>query len=156
MKDPLIPVLLQSVTMYLAPKSGRNFVDATLGFGGHAEAILKLSAPNGRLIGIDQDIDALAYATKRLKPYSERFSAYHGNFTEIENCPLNSFFTGDFSRLCARPSPASFVCFKSSSPLACILIFTTRWSFLLLVFFTKPARCIRDNCAEALCCCRKV
>ena len=83
MEDPHTPVLLHEVISYLSPSNGKNYIDATLGFGGHSEAILKLTSPNGKLIGIDQDIEALEYSVKRLEAYGERFIPYHGNYTEI-------------------------------------------------------------------------
>jgi 16S rRNA (cytosine1402-N4)-methyltransferase len=83
MKSPHIPVLLQEVIHYLVPTSGKNFVDATLGFGGHSEEILKRIGPDGKLVGIDQDEAALDYATARLQPFGDRFTGYLGNYTEI-------------------------------------------------------------------------
>jgi len=83
MTNPHIPVLLQEVIHYLAPKSNQNFVDATLGFGGHSGEILKLTGPHGRLVGIDQDQTALEYAEKHLQAYHGRFTSYLGNYTEI-------------------------------------------------------------------------
>ncbi len=83
MKSPHIPVLLQEVIHGLAPTSGKNYIDATLGFGGHSEKILELTGPDGRLIGIDQDTTALDYAAQRLQPFGERFMPYLGNYTEI-------------------------------------------------------------------------
>src|SRR3989344_1081076 len=50
------PVLLQEVVHYLDPQPNENFVDATFGGGGHAAEILKRTAPNGRLLGIDLDL----------------------------------------------------------------------------------------------------
>ncbi len=83
MNSPHIPVLLQEVIHGLRPTSDKNFIDATLGFGGHSEKILELTGPDGRLIGIDQDATALDYAAKRLQPFGERFMPYLGNYTEI-------------------------------------------------------------------------
>jgi 16S rRNA (cytosine1402-N4)-methyltransferase len=85
MKDKHIPVLLQEVIQYLNPKPGQNYIDATLGFGGHSEAILKKTSPGGRLLGIDQDDEALNSASERLAGFGERFSSKHGNFSELSN-----------------------------------------------------------------------
>ncbi|MDD5693025.1 MAG: 16S rRNA (cytosine(1402)-N(4))-methyltransferase RsmH [Patescibacteria group bacterium] len=76
------PVLLHEVIDLLAPKKNQNFVDATCGFGGHTEAILKLTGPKGIVIGIDQDEEALKSATERLKPFGERFKPHFGNFSQ--------------------------------------------------------------------------
>jgi len=78
-----IPVLQQEVIKTLAPHPNENFIDATLGFGGHAKLILKKTAPYGRLLGIDQDSVALEEAKKRLSDFGERFQFYHGNFKDL-------------------------------------------------------------------------
>ncbi len=64
---------------------GGLYVDGTLGGGGHAEEILKASGPNGRLIGIDRDSDAIGAARVRLKPYGDRVSIVRASFTEIRS-----------------------------------------------------------------------
>jgi 16S rRNA (cytosine1402-N4)-methyltransferase len=75
-------VLLRE-TLRTIDAAGRALVvDATLGLGGHTEAILEAS-PNVIVIGIDQDEAALAIAGKRLARFGERFRAIHGNFSEI-------------------------------------------------------------------------
>jgi len=73
MEIPHIPVLLnETVEIYKKhmPKKG-YFVDCTLGFGGHSEAILQ-NFPDIKLIGIDQDKEAMQFAKKRLSKYSDR------------------------------------------------------------------------------------
>lgn len=75
-------VLLAEAVELLAPEYGGVFVDATLGLGGHTEAILNAS-PNAKVIGIDQDTEAIAYAKKRLEKFGARFEVYHANFSEI-------------------------------------------------------------------------
>ncbi len=69
---PHIPVLYQSVMEALRPRPGGWYVDATVGAGGHAEGILRASAPHGRLLGLDVDPQALALAQARLAPFGER------------------------------------------------------------------------------------
>jgi 16S rRNA (cytosine1402-N4)-methyltransferase len=64
-------------------KRGGLLVDATLGDGGHAEALL-LCREDVRVIGIDQDEESLRSATRRLEPFSDRFRAVHGNFREMK------------------------------------------------------------------------
>jgi 16S rRNA (cytosine1402-N4)-methyltransferase len=59
-----IPVLLNEVIQYLQPQPGGVFVDATLGGGGHAKEILSKISPQGKLIGIDQDSEAIKFARK--------------------------------------------------------------------------------------------
>jgi len=67
----------------LAPRSGGRYLDATLGGGGHALAILAASSPDGRLLGIDADPAALAAAGARLAMYAERATLVHGNFRDL-------------------------------------------------------------------------
>jgi 16S rRNA (cytosine1402-N4)-methyltransferase len=77
-----VPVLLREVTTLLHPERGGIFVDATLGLGGHAEALLA-AAPSVRIVGIDTDPDALAEAGARLAPYGERLVLVPGRYEEI-------------------------------------------------------------------------
>lgn len=77
-------VLLRETIELLDLGRGGIFVDATLGLGGHSEAILEANE-NMRVIGIDQDTEAIDYAKKRLTKFGERFSVYHANFSEIED-----------------------------------------------------------------------
>lgn len=60
------PVLLREVMTALAPRPGETFVDATVGRGGHAEAILRQVLPGGRLLGLDRDAENLAFSAVRL------------------------------------------------------------------------------------------
>ncbi len=80
---PHIPVLLVEVLQALQPEPGKTYVDATLGAGGHAEAILQAIQPTGLLLGIDQDPTALALGSKRLSPFGANFQPLKGNFSEI-------------------------------------------------------------------------
>ncbi|WP_201353009.1 16S rRNA (cytosine(1402)-N(4))-methyltransferase RsmH [Hydrogenimonas urashimensis] len=82
-KIPHVPVLLEEVLRCFEamPREG-FFIDCTLGYGGHSEAILE-KFPKIRLIGIDRDPEAIAYATKRLAPFKERFEAKQGRFSDL-------------------------------------------------------------------------
>jgi len=77
------PVMVGEVLEYLKPEGKKVIVDATLGGGGHAEAILK-AFPKVKVIGIDRDEEAIERAIKRLKPYEDRVSIYHGAFSQID------------------------------------------------------------------------
>jgi 16S rRNA (cytosine1402-N4)-methyltransferase len=77
---PHQPVLYQEVLDALAPVSGRDYLDGTLGAGGHAEGILIASAPRGRLLGLDLDPEALAIARQRLLVYADRVSLHQASF----------------------------------------------------------------------------
>jgi 16S rRNA (cytosine1402-N4)-methyltransferase len=78
-----VPVLLPEVLESLEPERGGFFVDATLGAGGHAEAMLE-RGPGVRLLGIDQDPDALVLAQKRLARFGDRVEVVVGNFAELD------------------------------------------------------------------------
>ncbi len=75
-------VLLDECIEYLNIKPDGIYVDGTLGLGGHSEGILR-HLTSGRLIGIDRDENAIAYASERLKPFGDRFTPYKANFAEI-------------------------------------------------------------------------
>jgi 16S rRNA (cytosine1402-N4)-methyltransferase len=74
-------VLLRETLAYLAPRPG-FFLDATLGDGGHAEAIL-LAHEGVRLLANDRDLDALAGARARLARFGDRVTFAHGTFREL-------------------------------------------------------------------------
>lgn len=69
---PHRPVLYHQVLEALAPVSDSDYLDGTLGAGGHAEGILQASAPRGRLLGLDLDPEALAIARQRLFIFGDR------------------------------------------------------------------------------------
>jgi 16S rRNA (cytosine1402-N4)-methyltransferase len=79
-----IPVLEAEVLAYLAPRPGGVYCDGTLGGGGHARRVLEQSAPDGRLIGIDRDRQALAAAGARLAELGDRVTLLHGTFGHID------------------------------------------------------------------------
>jgi 16S rRNA (cytosine1402-N4)-methyltransferase len=80
--SPHRPVLLFESVGLLAPERGGLFVDATLGLGGHSEALLNAS-PAVRVVGIDRDREALRLASERLAPFGERFRPVHANHSDI-------------------------------------------------------------------------
>ena len=75
-----IPALLRESIDGLAVQPDGNYVDATFGGGGHSRAILQCLGPGGRLLGMDQDMDAWE---NRLD--DERFTFVHGNFAYLKN-----------------------------------------------------------------------
>jgi 16S rRNA (cytosine1402-N4)-methyltransferase len=83
-----VPVLLDRVVALLAPALDRGdgtatvMVDATLGLGGHTEAVLSRFGST-RVVGIDRDPEALAHAGARLEPFGERFTAVQAVYDEL-------------------------------------------------------------------------
>jgi 16S rRNA (cytosine1402-N4)-methyltransferase len=75
-----IPVLLDEVIHFLNPQSGGRFIDATAGAAGHTRAILERTAPDGKLLAIDQDESALAIARTDLASFGSRVVCVHSNF----------------------------------------------------------------------------
>ena len=86
-------VLLDETIDSLNIKPDGIYVDGTLGGGGHSLEICKRLSDKGRLIGIDQDLDAIAAATERLKDYKDRVTIVHSNYQDIDavlkNCSVS-------------------------------------------------------------------
>jgi len=78
-----IPVMVEEVMAFLRCEPGHTYVDATLGGGGHASEILKRSAPDGMLIGVDWDEDSLSEAKKALLPFGDRVKIFRENFVYL-------------------------------------------------------------------------
>jgi 16S rRNA (cytosine1402-N4)-methyltransferase len=70
--SPHLPVLYQEIIHALRPREGSFYVDCTLGAGGHAAGILQASSPDGRLLGLDVDPDAIILAGQRLAGFGPR------------------------------------------------------------------------------------
>ena len=84
-RDIHVPVLLERCLELLAPaldRPGALHVDATLGLGGHAEAVL-LAHPRVRLLGLDRDTQALRLAGERLAPFADRTRLVHAVYDEL-------------------------------------------------------------------------
>ena len=79
-----ISVLLNETIDSLSVKPDGVYADGTLGGGGHSLEILKRLSPNGKLIGIDRDTEALEAAKKRLSSF-DNVSFVHSNFSDIKN-----------------------------------------------------------------------
>lgn len=79
-----VTVLLQEAVAALQVKPGGVYLDGTLGGGGHTEAILRQSGPDGVVYGIDRDRDALRAAGERLAAFGERLKPLHGNFHDAK------------------------------------------------------------------------
>lgn len=85
MQTQHVPVMLAEVLKFLQPESGGHYVDGTIGGGGHAAAILAHSAPDGKVLGIDRDPQALIRAGERLKEkvHQGRLLLVQGNYSEM-------------------------------------------------------------------------
>ncbi len=79
-----IPVMNKEVISAVSPKNGDIVVDCTIGTGGHAEEVLKMISPKGRLIGIDRDIDSLTIAKERLNNFSHNLELVHDDFRNLD------------------------------------------------------------------------
>jgi len=78
-----IPVLFQDIILVLNPKRGGRYVDGTLGAGGHAVGILKASAPDGEILGLDVDPQALDIARKNLSEFGARAILMQASYTTL-------------------------------------------------------------------------
>lgn len=78
-----VPVLLDESIELLDVRPGGRYLDATAGSGGHSEALLRASAPDGQVLAIDRDPDALARSQKRLAPWAGRYRLEYGNFADM-------------------------------------------------------------------------
>ena len=77
-----LPVLTDRVVELLAPSGPGLLVDATVGLGGHAEALLR-AVPEFQLVGLDRDPQALARAGERLQPFSDRVQLVEETFDRL-------------------------------------------------------------------------
>jgi 16S rRNA (cytosine1402-N4)-methyltransferase len=77
-----VPVLVGDVVEWLRPRPDARLVDATVGLGGHAAALLD-AAPHAELLGVDRDPAALARAAERLAPYGTRVALRQVPFSEL-------------------------------------------------------------------------
>jgi 16S rRNA (cytosine1402-N4)-methyltransferase len=77
-----VPVMTSEVVRHLRPDGGGLFVDCTVGLGGHARALLEAGAH--RLIGLDRDRDALAYAERTLAPWRDRVDLVHADYRDLD------------------------------------------------------------------------
>jgi 16S rRNA (cytosine1402-N4)-methyltransferase len=87
-------VLLSESIAALQPRSGGRYIDATVGGGGHAEKILELSAPDGKLLGLDADPAALTATRRRLAPYGQRVVLVETYFDHLAEAARRTGFEG--------------------------------------------------------------
>lgn len=94
-----IPVLLNEVLQFLDPQPGENLIDGTVGGGGHSGAILEKTGPDGRLLGIDMDAEAIEACRMNLDKFEGRIILERDNYLNFKRLkeknnfePLNLFF----------------------------------------------------------------
>ncbi|MDP2641175.1 MAG: 16S rRNA (cytosine(1402)-N(4))-methyltransferase RsmH [Candidatus Yanofskybacteria bacterium] len=88
-----IPVLRDEVLEVLDPKPGEHFIDCTLGSGGHTKAILEKTAPDGKLLGIEWDPEALEETRGDLTSFQSRVTLIHGNYAFLKEIAEASGFS---------------------------------------------------------------
>ena len=76
--------MAEEVLAYLVPRPGAVIVDATVGEGGHAEALLRRIAPAGRLIGLDRDAAAILRSEERLRPFGQNVILRQASFADLD------------------------------------------------------------------------
>lgn len=89
--DYHLPVLYEEVLENIIEDKDLIYMDCTLGGGGHSYGILERSTTNSKLIAIDQDDNAIEYASKRLEKYKGKFMIFKNNF---ENLDVVSYLAG--------------------------------------------------------------
>jgi 16S rRNA (cytosine1402-N4)-methyltransferase len=80
---PHHPALYHEIIHALQPVTSGRYIDGTVGAGGHARGILEASAPDGRLIGLDVDPQALALASETLAPYGNRVTLLEASYGDL-------------------------------------------------------------------------
>jgi 16S rRNA (cytosine1402-N4)-methyltransferase len=80
-----VPVLVPELIESLRPEPGKRYLDGTLGGGGHSEEILIKSHPDGQVLGLDRDDEAIAAADERLRRFDRRFVARQASFADAKD-----------------------------------------------------------------------
>lgn len=78
-----VPVLYEEVLDLLQPQSNGRYIDGTVGAGGHTAGILQASAPGGRVLALDKDPDAIAFARQQLANYAERVTFVNASYAQM-------------------------------------------------------------------------
>ena len=88
-----IPVLYNEVLELLRPQPGGQYIDGTLGAGGHTTGILEASAPDGRVLVFDRDKEAVQFARRRLQSYGERVVFVNASYALMNSLTAANDFT---------------------------------------------------------------
>jgi len=89
-----VPVLLESVLDGLNPQPGGRFIDCTLGGGGHTAALLDRTRPDGRVLALDADPEAIERSRSHLSPYGDRVKLVRSNFAALSGVAAAQGFAG--------------------------------------------------------------
>ena len=84
MDAPHLPVLYKEIIHALWPKAGGRYIDGTLGAGGHTAGILEASAPDGEVLGLDLDPQALAISREKLFPFGGRMHIAQASYVNMD------------------------------------------------------------------------
>lgn len=79
-----IPVLQKEVIEHLDPKANENFIDCTIGGGGHSITILKKNGPKGKVLGIDRDFNQIKNSKLKIKDFKQRLVLVCDNFLNLK------------------------------------------------------------------------
>src|SRR5262245_62611619 len=85
-------VLLNEALGYLEPQPGRRFIDATFGAGGHTQALLDQTAPDGKVLALDVDEASIARGREALSAYGSRLTLVKANFKDIHQVAADQQF----------------------------------------------------------------
>lgn len=88
-----VPVLYQEIIFYLQPCPGGKYIDGTIGAGGHSAGLLEGSAPDGRVLGLDRDVEAIEFSRNRLVAVGERLALVQTSFAEMDQVARRQGFT---------------------------------------------------------------
>lgn len=80
-----MPAMVTEAVTWLSVGAGRVYLDGTVGEGGHSQAILEASGPDGVVLGIDRDPRSVDAARRRLTGYGDRARIVHGNYADMSN-----------------------------------------------------------------------
>ncbi|KKQ79701.1 MAG: Ribosomal RNA small subunit methyltransferase H [Parcubacteria group bacterium GW2011_GWC2_38_7] len=86
------PVMLKEVLHYLVPQKNQNYIDGTVGGGGHTEALLRAIAPEGKVLALDWDGSAIARTKERLKEFKDRLILANETYTNLEKIVYDQKF----------------------------------------------------------------
>lgn len=94
-----VPVMVNEVISFLAPRKNKNYIDCTVGSGGHAQKILTLIRSDGKLLCLDQNNESLNEAEKNLKKYYKQCIFVHDNFSNLGQVVRSTHFSRIFGIL---------------------------------------------------------